>query len=252
MPTDAMLRLPVVVPSDRATYAQQLVSRLSKAHQYMFDIAKELRRHQKEYYDIGRRSMQFNVGDYVIVHRKPRSKTSTIAAKWLPRWEGPYQITEHLPNSDNYRLKHVETGKTLDPTNVDKLVRVEPWTTTDNQQHDATNDELPPQNVISPPISSASDNVEVDQFVIFERRGENTKDDDMQTLLKTVFDYLKKNNGKMSSGEVCKHLYSTNPDYRKLVKSVGGIRKLVCHTSSIEFVMPDCGGNNYLQIVGNL
>ncbi len=73
----------------------------------------------------------------------------------------------------------------------------------------------------------------------------------MQTLLKIVFDYLKKNSGKMSSREVCKHLYSTNPEYQKLVKSVRGISKLVCHTSSIEFVMPDCGGNNYLQIVGN-
>ncbi len=136
-----------------ATYAQQLVFRLSKAHQYMFDITKELHRRQKEYYDLGRRSMQFNIGDYVIVHRKPHSKTFTIAAKWLPCWEGPYQITEH------HCLKHVETGKTLDLTNVDKLVLVEPWTMTDNQPHETTNDELPPQNVGSPPISSASDNV---------------------------------------------------------------------------------------------
>lgn len=73
----------------------------------------------------------------------------------------------------------------------------------------------------------------------------------MQTPLKTVFDFLNENNGKMSTGEVCKYLYSKNDEYRKLIKSVGGIRKLINRTSSIEFVMPDCGGNNYLQLVGN-
>ena len=69
----------------------------------------------------------------------------------------------------------------------------------------------------------------------------------MQTLLKTVFDFLNENNGKMSTGEVCKYLYSKNDEYQKLIKSVGGIRKLISRTSSIKFVMPDCGGNNYLQ-----
>ena len=54
----------------------------------------------------------------------------------------------------------------------------------------------------------------------------------------------------MSTGEVCKYLYSNNAEYRKLIKSVGGIRKLISRTSSVEFVMPDCGGNNYLQLVG--
>ena len=90
----------------------------------MSDITKELRCPQKKYYEIRRRSIQFNIGYYVIVHRKPHSKTTSIATKWLPRWKGPYQITECLPNSDNYRLKHIDTRKVLDPTNVDKLVRV--------------------------------------------------------------------------------------------------------------------------------
>ena len=41
-------------------------------------------------------------------------------------------------NSDNYRFKHVNTGKVLDPTNVDKLVRVEPWRKSDQPNY-ATN-----------------------------------------------------------------------------------------------------------------
>ena len=79
-----MLRPPVVIPNDRTAYARELVTGLSHAHKYMSDITKELGRRQKKYYDIGRRSMQFNIGDYVIVHRKSSSKTSrrlTIMAR---------------------------------------------------------------------------------------------------------------------------------------------------------------------------
>ena len=32
-----------------------------------------------------------------------------------------------MSDADTYRLEHVETGKLLDPTNIDKLVKVEPW-----------------------------------------------------------------------------------------------------------------------------
>ena len=153
---------------------------------------------------------------------------------------------QRLPKLDNYHLKHVDTGKVLDPTNVDKLVCVEPWSKSD-QPSNATNHKLSSQDVSPSPTPSPDKDVEIGQFVIFERRGENTKDDEMQTLLKTVFDFLNENNGKMSTGEVCKYLYSKNAEYQKLIKSVGGIRKLISRTSSIEFVMPDCGGNNYLQ-----
>ena len=83
MPTEAMLRPRVVIPNDRTTYAQEFITGLSPAHKYMSDITKELQCRQKKYYDIGRCSIQFNIGDYVIVHQKPHSKTSCIATKWL-------------------------------------------------------------------------------------------------------------------------------------------------------------------------
>ena len=63
MPTEAMLRPPVVVPNDRTAYAQELITGLSQAHKCMSDITKEVRRRQKKYYDIGRHSIQFNIGD---------------------------------------------------------------------------------------------------------------------------------------------------------------------------------------------
>ena len=58
--------------------------------------------------------------------------------------EGPYQITERLPNSDNYRLKHVDTRK------VCQLVCAEPWTKSD-QPSNATNHKLSSQDVSPSP-----------------------------------------------------------------------------------------------------
>ena len=64
-----------------------------------------------------------------------------------------------------------------------------------DQPSNATNHELSSQDVSPSPTPSPDGDVEIGQFVIFERRGENTKDDEMQTLLKTVFDFLNENNG---------------------------------------------------------
>ena len=35
-------------------------------------------------------------------------------------------VVERMTNGENYRLEQVKTGKLLDPTNVNKLVKVEP------------------------------------------------------------------------------------------------------------------------------
>ena len=39
----------------------------------------------------------------------------------------PFRIVGKMSDADTYRSKHVETSKLLDPTNIDKLVKVEPW-----------------------------------------------------------------------------------------------------------------------------
>ena len=51
--------------------------------------------------------------------------------------------------------------------------------------------------------------------------------------------------------EACKRLYSCNPTYKKLLKSIGGIRKLLYHTASIDIVLKQAtGGNNFIRVVG--
>jgi CRISPR/Cas system endoribonuclease Cas6 (RAMP superfamily) len=89
MPTDVMLSPVVVIPQDQNTYAKELLVKLSKASEYMAAITKELRHKQKEYYDLGRKTTQFRVGDLVIVRRTQRNGQTGIAAKWPPPMDWP-------------------------------------------------------------------------------------------------------------------------------------------------------------------
>ena len=41
-----------------------------------------------------------------------------------------------------------------------------------------------------------------------------------------------------------------NPEYKKILQSIGGIRELLIHTPSVQFEMPDAtGGSNYLKLL---
>ena len=54
------------------------------------------------------------------------------------------------------------------------------------------------------------------------------------------------------TSEACKFLCSHNSDYRKILKSIGGIRKLLYHTTSIELVVEHtAGGNNFVHLVSD-
>ena len=93
----------------------------------IFEYMQELREERKQYYDIGRKTTVFNVGVFIVVRRPPRSGQTGISAKWLPRWTAPFGIVKKIYDADTYLLEHVKTGKLLNPTNIDKLVKVEPW-----------------------------------------------------------------------------------------------------------------------------
>ena len=180
--------------------------------------------------------------DFVVVCQPPQSGQTGIPAKWLPRWTGP-------SDADTYRLEHVETGKLLDPTNIDKLVKVEPWSV-NKPNHQQLNpiegEDTPPDNPPSIPIPQ----FENGSLVVYEKLGD-ILDDDIKTMIKELCDWLKlQDNNKSLTGEACKHLYAKNPEYKKILQSVGGIRRqLLIHTPSVQFEMPDAtGGNNYLKL----
>ena len=154
-----------------------------------------------------------------------------------------------MPNDDNYRLEHVETGKLLDPTNVDKLIKVEPWAAEQpNSEESIPNngEDTSPEN----PLSRSDEQYENGTFIVYEKLGD-ILDDDVKLMIEELFDWLKvQNNHKSSTGEACKHLYAKNPQYKKILQSIGGIRQLLIHTPSILFEMPNAtGGNNALKLL---
>ena len=102
-----------LVHGDQLTYAQDLMLRLTKAHEVFSSITKELKQKRKEYYDLNWKFQSFHVGDHVLVKRPPRLNKSDnqLAIKWLPKWDGPYRIVEQVKDSNNYRLEHAYTGK---------------------------------------------------------------------------------------------------------------------------------------------
>jgi hypothetical protein len=179
-----MLSPVVVIPQDQKTYAKELLMKLSKAREYMAAIAKELRHKQKEYYDLGRKTTQFLVGDLVVVGRTQRSGQTGIAAKWLPRWTGPYRIVEQMPNGDNYRLEHVETAKILDPTNVDKLIKVEPWSVNESNTEQTNPNE---EEDTPPEISQSHSNPQFENgsFIVYEKLGD-LFDDDIRIMIEEL------------------------------------------------------------------
>ena len=148
----------------------------------------------------------FQVGDYVLVKRPPRlnKRNNELAIKLLPKWDGPYRITAKVKDYDNYRLEHAYTSKHLDPTNVDKLIRVQPWAL-DNQDraHAINNPDVDQDDQTQEPDEPK---YSVGDFVVFEQAGtDNLRDDDLRTMIRILFDWLYSLTGKQAStSEACK------------------------------------------------
>ena len=257
MPTDVALTPLLSVSRDQLTYAKELVFCLAKAREIFSAVTKELKH---KYYDLSRKFQSFKVSDYVLVKRPPRLNkgSNELTLKCLPKWDGPYQITEQVKDSDNYKLQHAYTGKRLDPTNVNKLIRVEPWAL-DNQQHVQDNHSAD-QDIQTPEsdqnitrIPTAEPQYSVGDFVVFKQPGsDNLTYDDVRNMIRDLFNWLVAlPNQQAATSEACKYLYSCNQDYEKLLKSLGEIRKVLYYTASIELVVEQAtGGKNFVRTVG--
>ena len=167
-------------------------------------------------------------------------------------------LSKKVKDSDNYRLVHAYTGKQLDPTNVDKLIHVEPWAIDNhNNAPNVDNEDQPDQSQQPDLTLHPSDDTEADfsvgDFAVFEQQGSDLLiDDDVRTMITILYNWLLASPSKQApTSEACKHLYSCNLTYKKLLKSIGGIRKLLYHTASIEFVLEQAtGSNNFIRVVG--
>ena len=145
-PETVALQLPNQ-PIDKNDYAKYLVQRITEAHKLFCSIKKDLRRRQRDYYDLSANPREFNVGQEVLVRKPPPANVEKgSATKLIRRYAGPYIITKRLKNSDLYRLRHSITNEELPPTNVEKLIPIPEAEPNDLRESSAQSVLRPAQN----------------------------------------------------------------------------------------------------------
>ena len=135
----------------------------------------------------------------VVVRRPLRSGQTGIAAKWLPPLD--WHSSRCRTNVNNYRLEHVETGKLLDPTKVDKVVKVEPWSINklNGEQLNPVTQETTLLPETPPHHLSAFEN---GSFIVKEKFGDTVSPPTTSELHVKVT--KSQNEHKSSTGQACK------------------------------------------------
>jgi hypothetical protein len=85
-----------VEPGERRYYGIDFVNEAEKKVQIIQQHMQAAQSRQKSYADKRRRSLEFNVGDYVYLKVTPMKKVQRfrVRSKLAPRYVGPYQILE--------------------------------------------------------------------------------------------------------------------------------------------------------------
>ena len=113
-------------PLPQASYAKELIKRSIEARKQFNKIKADLKRTQREYYDMHSRDLHVPEGKRVFVRLPPPSSTAKGAAtRFLRKYDGPYLVTGHVRGrEDLLRLRHPSTGKEIRAVNIEKIVVV--------------------------------------------------------------------------------------------------------------------------------
>ena len=113
-------------PLPQASYAKELIKRSIEARKQFNKIKADLKRTQREYYDMHSRDLHVPEGKRVFVRLPPPSSTAKGAAtRFLRKYDGPYLVTGHVHGrEDLLRLRHLSTGKEIRAVNIEKMVVV--------------------------------------------------------------------------------------------------------------------------------
>ena len=86
-------------PINKKDYARYLVQRISEAHKLFASIKKDLRRGQREYYDLTANPKEFIAGQPVLARKPPPSN----AEKGLARLSSSGDMLDHTSSSSALR-----------------------------------------------------------------------------------------------------------------------------------------------------
>ena len=237
-PETVALQLPSE-PISKNEYAKHLVQRISEAHKLFSSIKKDLRRRQRDYYDLSANVREFSVGQQVLVRKPPPSNVEKgSATKLIRRYAGPYIVSERLKNSDLYRLRHAITNEELPPTNVEKLIPVPEAEPGELRESCAQGTSLPVQS------REREEQYKPGQFIIYLPKRNNQADEGISLKLAQYLEPL----GKAPVSEACKHLYSVYPAAKQILAKLGRMRGLTAHCPYLSLEGDPSGGAYYLVL----
>lgn len=226
-------------PISKNEYAQHLVQRISEAHKLFSSIKKDVRRRQRDYYDLSANVRELSVGQQVLVRKPPLSNVEKgSATKLIRRYAGPYIVSERLKNSDLYRLRHVITNEELPATNVEKLIPVPEAEPGDLRESCAQGAFLPVQS------REREEQYKPDKFIIYLPKSNNQADEGISLKLAQYLEPL----GKAPVSEGCKHLYSVYSAAKQILTKLGRMRGLTAHCPYLSLEGDPSGGAHYLVL----
>ncbi|KAL9984580.1 hypothetical protein ACROYT_G006890 [Oculina patagonica] len=231
-PETVALQLPNQ-PIDKNDYAKYLVQRITEAHKLFCSIKKDLRRRQRDYYDLSANPREFTVGQEVLVRKPPPSNVEKgSATKLIRRYAGPYIITKRLKNSDLYRLRHSVTNEELPPTNVEKLIPIPEAEPNDLRESSTESVPRPAQN------QDKERQYKPGQFLMYLSKSNEQADEGISLELARYLEPI----GKAPVSEACKHLYFVFPASRQLLVKLGRMRGLTAHCPYLSLEGDPSGG----------
>ena len=192
------------LPADH--YAHHLVARMQQAHEQFRAIKADLRRRQRELYDIASRDLHVPDGKLVYLRKESAPSKSGQKSRFLRNFDGPFIVTGHPHGrQDLLNLRHATSGQDWPhPVNVEKIVVV-PDTTQSDISPLATVEHVDSSQESVTPVHPASPNKDLA---------------DVAFRLGTFLE-CKPSKSAVAS-EACKFLYESFPPSREiLAKNMG-------------------------------
>ena len=230
----------------QSSYARELIKRSIEATKNFDRIKVDLKRSQREYYDMHSRDLHVPEGKRVFVRLPPPSSTPKGAAtRFLRKYDGPFLVVGHLHyRQDLLRLRHLTTGKELKAVNIEKIVVVP-----DGDPHDdirpMIDDEQLPQN--APP------SVQPPNILSDPQASRNPISPELAKVAFAFGQYLSTlPNSQCYASEACKFVYQNLQDARDILNRHGKLKGLVAKCPYLSLNGGPHGGTYLLTLDMNL
>ena len=96
-----------MLAKDATSYAEEVKARLQQSYSELHHIHREIRRDQRDYFDLSHKEVIYKPGEHVLLHQ-PQHRVG-LATKFLYQWTGPHRIVKSKQNVHVQRLSKYTT-----------------------------------------------------------------------------------------------------------------------------------------------